>query len=71
MMNAKLEATSLLKTRGTRQLAYSAQPARATGIWGSGRVVYATDDGWVGVCLDGETRVDEYPAEQLAIEVAS
>jgi hypothetical protein len=62
--------TLLLKTcpdRESRTLAYPIEPIRVTGMWGSGRIVYATDDGWIGVCLDGETRVDEYPAEHLTV----
>jgi hypothetical protein len=47
--------------------AYPTAEIRVQGIWGQGRLVYATRDGWCGVQLDGETRVDEYPAQHLQV----
>lgn len=51
-----------------RLLAYPQDEIRVTGMWGNGRLIYVTEDGWCGVQLDGETRIDEYPAEHLGIE---
>jgi hypothetical protein len=48
--------------------AYPTETIRVDGMWGNGRLVYVTEDGWCGICLDGETRVDEYPAEHLGLE---
>lgn len=39
--------------------------ARVRSMWGVGVVTYMRDDGWVGVRLDGERRVDEYPIEHV------
>ena len=59
--------TTLLVTRGARQLAYliGATISIAT-IHGAGRAVYLTSDGYVGVQLDGEGRIDEYPLGQCS-----
>lgn len=48
--------------------AYPTDEIRVDGMWGNGRLVYVTEDGWCGIMLDGETRIDEYPAEHLGIE---
>lgn len=49
--------------RSKRTLAYPALEVRVVSGWGAGRLVYATDDGWFAVQLDGESRIDEYPAQ--------
>jgi hypothetical protein len=52
--------------------AYPMADVRTAGMWGTGRLIYVTPDGYCGVMLDGETRIDEYPAEHLDIgETAS
>lgn len=52
--------------------AYPMADVRTSGMWGTGRLIYVTPDGYCGVMLDGETRIDEYPAEHLDIgDVAS
>lgn len=48
-----------------RRKAYPLTSHRVTSRWGTGRLVYATSDGYVGLELDGETRVDEYPAQHV------
>lgn len=48
-----------------RLLAYPMDEIRVTSMWGDGRLIYATEDGWIGIMLDGETRIDEYPAEHV------
>ena len=40
---------------------------RVTTMQGAGTALYLTRDGWIGVRLDGETRVDEYPIEHVAV----
>ncbi|MDQ1446771.1 MAG: hypothetical protein QOI20_3235 [Acidimicrobiaceae bacterium] len=68
-----LDTTTLLfKTcplRSDRRLAYLASPARCTTHLGAGRLVYVTEDGWCGVQLDGEKRVDEY--QRFQVELAA
>ena len=51
--------------------AYPCTEVRTDGMWGMGTLIYVTPDGYCGVMMDGETRIDEYPAEHLNIvEVA-
>jgi len=56
--------------------AYPMADVRTAGMWGTGRLIYVTPDGYCGVMLDSDTergivRIDEYPAEHLGIvEVA-
>lgn len=38
---------------------------RVVGMWGVGTVAYVSSGGWIGVRLDGETRIDEYPGAHL------
>ena len=40
-------------------------PTAVTSMWGAGRLVSLTEDGWAEVQLEGETRRDEYPAEHV------
>lgn len=52
--------------------AYPSDEIRVDGMWGNGRLIYVTEDGWCGIRLDGEERIDEYPAEHLDIvDIAS
>jgi hypothetical protein len=51
----------LIKREGGHLRAYPLTSLRVKNHIGSGALVYATDDGWLGVQLDGETRIDEYP----------
>lgn len=60
-----LHGTLLLTTRGSHRLAVLPQPRRCRTHLGVGLLRYVTDDGFVGVQLDGETRVDEYQAFQV------
>jgi len=62
----------LIKVEGGRRRAYPVgAPARVRTHLGDGKLVYGTDDGWLAIQLDGETRVDEYPAERvIRLEVA-
>jgi hypothetical protein len=53
-----------------RMLAYPQDEIRVDGMWGMGRLIYVTEDGWCGIRLDGETRIDEYPADQLSLDVS-
>ena len=50
---------------GAHQRAYPTgnDPIRVRTHLGDGALVYTTDDGYIGVRLDGEARVDEYLAE--------
>ena len=60
--------TNVIKTcplRSNRRLCYLATAVRVTSMWGSGQLIYATNDGWVGVRLDGECGVYEYPAAHI------
>jgi len=58
-----LDAT-LLARRGSRRLAYAiGSTIRIRTNSGTGNLVYVTDDLYLGVRLDGETRVDEYAPE--------
>ncbi len=58
-----LDAT-LLARRGSRRLAYAiGSTIRIRTNCGTGNLVYVTDDLYLGVRLDGETRVDEYAPE--------
>jgi hypothetical protein len=50
--------------------ALTANLLRVETTCGIGTVRYIKPDGWLGVQLDGEKRVDEYPAEHCT-EVAS
>lgn len=52
-----------------RMVAYPQDEIRVDGMWGNGRLIYVTEDGWCGVRLDGEERIDEYPAQYLTPEV--
>jgi len=53
--------TTLLARRGDRQLAYVVGSIiRIRTIKGAGDLIYVTDDLYLGVKLDGETRIDEY-----------
>jgi hypothetical protein len=52
-----------------QQMTFTVQP-RVTSMWGAGVMVYAKSDGWVGIRLDGETRVDEYPVEHVRLDGA-
>ncbi len=52
--------TTLIKTVDGHRRAYPLVQPRITTHCGSGTLVYATDDGYLGVRLDGETRIDEY-----------
>jgi hypothetical protein len=54
-------ADLLLKTSGDHRRAYPLAAVRVSTHLGAGQLVYATDDQYLGVQLDGETRVDEYP----------
>jgi hypothetical protein len=47
--------------------AYPMTEVRTDGMWGMGTLIYVTPDGFCGVMMDGETRIDEYPAEHLNI----
>ena len=58
--------TLLLVADRDRLRAYPQAAARVRTSCGLGALVYATDDGWLGVRLDGERRVDEYPARECA-----
>ena len=58
--------TLLLVADHDRLRAYPQAAARVRTSCGLGVVVYGTDDGWLGVRLDGERRVDEYPARECA-----
>ncbi|HKQ66012.1 MAG TPA: hypothetical protein VJZ73_13440 [Methylomirabilota bacterium] len=42
-------------------------PVRVTTHLGAGVLVSVTDDAWVEVQLDGETRQDEYPIELVEL----
>lgn len=50
--------------------AYPTTEIRVDGMWGMGRLIYITEDGWCGIQLDGETRIDEYPGEHLGLDVS-
>lgn len=50
--------------------AYPLDTIRVDGMWGMGRLIYVTPDGYAGIMLDGETRIDEYPAEHLDLDVS-
>lgn len=41
------------------------EPVLIVSMWGRGRLVYLTRDGWAGVQLDGECTVHEYPGEHV------
>lgn len=56
---------ALIKTIDGRRRTYPLSQPRVTTLRGAGLLVYGTSDGWCGVRLDGEVRVDEYPAEQV------
>lgn len=61
----------LIKTcpvRKDTKIAYPEATVRITSGWGQGTLVYATNDGWLGIKLDGSESIDEYPAEFVAIE---
>jgi hypothetical protein len=60
----------LLAQVGGRLRAYPVNPVRVATHLGEGQLVYATDDNWFGVRLDGERRVDEYLPEQLSVVAA-
>lgn len=62
-----LDTTLLLTKRGNRRLAVLTTSRRVRSMWGSGQLRYLTDDGHVGVQLDGETRVDEYSAAHVEV----
>lgn len=67
-MHTTQTAPSLLlvpSSRGTR--AYPTAPVRVTSMWGQGFLSYLTDDGYAAVLIDGETRLDEYPADMVKI----
>jgi hypothetical protein len=52
--------------------AYPCTEVRTSGMWGNGTLIYVTPDGYCGIMLDGETRIDEYPGEHIGIaDVAS
>jgi hypothetical protein len=59
----------LIKREGGHLRAYplTSVPVRVATNLGPGALVYATDDGFLGCRLDGETRVDEYSAEQVSL----
>lgn len=42
-----------------------AESIRVTSMWGQGQLVSVTADGWAEVRMDGESRLDEYPAEHV------
>ena len=58
--------TLLLVADRDRLRAYPQAAARVRTSCGLGVVVYGTDDGWLGVRIDGERRVDEFPATDSA-----
>lgn len=62
-----MSAVVVLQRRGNRLLARPTSPQRCVTGAGAGALLYATDDGWVGVRLDGETRADEWPAESVEV----
>lgn len=49
--------------------AYPCNEVRSSGMWGNGTLIYVTPDGYCGIVLDGETRIDEYPAEWIGLVV--
>lgn len=59
-----MENALVITQVGAHQRAYPASATvRVATHLGEGVLVYATDDGYIGVQLDGETRIDEYLAE--------
>lgn len=57
---------------GTDGRTYPTNTIRVRTTCGDGVLVYGTADGFCGVQLDGETRVDEYAAEHVTtLAVAS
>lgn len=52
---------ALIKQVGAHSRTYPLVQPRVRTHLGEGALVYATEDGYLGVRLDGETRVDEYP----------
>lgn len=57
---------ALIVISGGRRRAYPLESITVRTNLGPGRLSYLTEDGWLGVQLDGEQRVDEYPIEQVA-----
>jgi hypothetical protein len=52
---------ALITTKNSRQVAYAIGAIiRIRTNCGTGNLVYVTDDLYLGVKLDGETRIDEY-----------
>lgn len=66
-LGCSLIMTNLLIKDGK---AYPLDAIRVDGMWGMGRLIYVTPDGYAGIQLDGEKRVDEYPAEHLNLDVS-
>jgi len=65
-----LDQQILLARRGDRRLAYAIGAViRVRTVHGDGQLIYVTDDLYLGIRLDGETRTDEYRA--AAVQVAS
>lgn len=61
MQNLLLKRDSL----GNRLLAYLTKKVMVHTTQGIGELVYGTQDGYCGVRLLGETRIDEYPMDAI------
>lgn len=46
---------------------YPAESIEVISMWGRGKLISVTADGYAEVRLEGETRRDEYPAEHVFI----
>ncbi|HKP08306.1 MAG TPA: hypothetical protein VJU58_13720 [Microbacterium sp.] len=62
---------ALLTVSGGHRRAYPLDLVRVVTHLGAGRLVYVSDDRWIGVQLDGESRVDEYQPSSVSVEVAA
>lgn len=67
MQNVDFLIVKSLFQNAVRERWYPQAQVRITSMWGDGVLVYLTSDGFVGVRLDGETRVDEYPGEHVKL----
>lgn len=54
---------ALIKHEGGKYRSYPLSQTRVRTHLGDGAIVYADEDGYLGIRLDGETRIDEYLPE--------
>ena len=62
--------TLLIKSNGRRATAILTTAVRVRSHLGTGVFRYVTSDGYIGVQLDGEDRVEEIPVEQVVVSAA-